>query len=86
MSNYRYATVLEAQSDGKPPNDNINQGTKIVRAGKHKSDQMEYMTDDNDIDVVEFQQVALFESESEMSKREAQQFAKEQWFDGENDE
>jgi hypothetical protein len=85
MSSYKYATVLEAQSDGKPPNDNIEKGDKIVRAGKHETDSIEYIADDNDIAVVEFEQVACYESDTKMGEREAQKFAKDQWFDGEND-
>jgi len=85
MNNYRYATVLEAQSDGKPPNDNIEKGDKIVRAGKHDTDSIEYMTDSGDLDAVAFEQVALYESDTKMGQREAQKFAKDQWFDGETD-
>lgn len=82
---YSYATVLEAQSDGQPPNDNIEQGDKIVKAGKHDTDSIEYMTESGDFASVAFEQVACYESDSKMSKREAQQLAKEQWFNGEND-
>lgn len=80
MTQYRYATVLEAQSDGKPPNDNIEEGQKMVKAGKHESDSIEYMTEDNSIDVVEYDAVAVYESDSQMTQKEAHKFAKEQWF------
>jgi hypothetical protein len=86
MSNYTYASVLEAQSDGKPPNDNIEEGQKIVKAGKHETDQIEYMTEDGDIDVVEYESVTIYESDSQMSEREAQEFAKDQWFAEVDDE
>jgi hypothetical protein len=76
--------VLEAQSNGKPPNDNIEQGDKIVRAGKHDTDSIEYMADDNSLCSVEFEAVEVYESDSSMSEREAHNFAKEQWF-GENE-
>lgn len=80
MSRYNYATVLEAQSDGKPPNDNITEGQKIVKAGKHQTDRVEYIAEDGDIDAVEYQAVEVFESKSKMDEREAQEFAKNQWF------
>jgi len=85
MSNYRYATVLEAQQDGQPPNDNIEQGDKIIRAGKHETDSIEYLAENNDMAVIEFEAVKVFESDSMMSESEAHEFAKEQWF-GEDDE
>jgi len=81
MSQYTHATVLEAQSDGKPPNDNITKGQKIVKAGKHDTDQVEYITEDGDLDAVAYESVEVFESSEKMSEREAQEFAKEQWFD-----
>lgn len=80
MSSYKYATVLEAQNDGRPPNDNIEAGAEIVRAGKHETDQIEYLTDDNDVHVIEFEQVAVYESETRMTQREAHEFAKQRWF------
>lgn len=81
MAQYRYVSVLEAQSDGKPPNDNIEKGQKILKAGKHDTDSIEYMTDDGSIDCVEYEQVAVFEAERRMSETEIHNFGKEQWFD-----
>jgi hypothetical protein len=86
MSQYNYATVLEAQSDGKPPNDNITEGQKIVKAGKHDTDQIEYITEDGDLDAVGYESVEVFKSETSMSEREAQEFAKEQWFEQQDNE
>jgi len=86
MSNYTYASVLEAQSDGKPPNDNIEEGQKIVKAGKHETDSIEYMTDAGGIDVVEYESVAIYQSDTQMGEREAQEFAKDEWFAEVDDE
>jgi len=80
MTRYRYATVLEAQNDGKPPNDNIEKGDKIVRAGKHEEDNIQYMTEDNDLAVVEYEAIEVYEANDVMDEREAQEFAKDQWF------
>lgn len=80
MTQYKYATVLEAQNDGRKPNDNFEKGDKTVKAGKHESDSIEYMTEDNEIHVIEFEPVATYESEHRMGEREAQEFARDQWF------
>jgi len=81
MNQYNYATVLEAQSDGRPPNDNITEGQLIAKAGKHDTVQVEYITEDGDLDAVAYESVEVFESPEKMSEREAQEFAKEKWFD-----
>lgn len=80
MSQYKYVTVLEAQSDGKPPNDNMEKGDKILKAGNHETDSLEYIAEDKDIDVIEFEAVKVFEADRRMSKREIQEFGKEEWF------
>lgn len=80
MSNYCYGSVLEAQNDGYPPNDGIDEGDLIVRAGKHEADSIEYMTEDDEIEVISFESVGIYEADEPMSEREAQEFAKDQWF------
>lgn len=79
--NYRYASVLEAQNDGKPPNDNIEAGDKIVRAGKHETDSIEYMGEDGDLLAIEFEAVSIYESDSQMGERQAQEFARDRFFE-----
>ena len=77
MTQYKYGTVLVAQNDGKPPNDNLEEGDKIIRAGKHETDSIEYITEDNDIHVIAFETIGVYESDSRMSQREAHEFARE---------
>jgi len=81
MAKYRYVTVLEAQSDGKPPNDNITEGQKILKAGKHETDTVEYITDDGGIDSVTYTAVEVFESDELMIESQAHEFGKDRWFD-----
>ena len=83
MTQYKYVTVLEAQNDGKAPNDNLEQGDNIVKAGKHETDSIEYITDDNDIHVISFESVEMYESDNRMSETEAHELAREKWFNGE---
>jgi len=80
MSQYKYVTVLEAQSDGKAPNDNMEKGDKILKAGRHDTDEIEYIAEDKDIDVIEFEAVKVFEADKRMSERAIQEYGKEQWF------
>lgn len=80
MSQYKYVTILEAQSDGKPPNDGIEEGDKILKAGKHDTDAIEYMTEDGGLDSVGFTQVELYEAPRKMSKQEIEEYGKEEWF------
>jgi hypothetical protein len=80
MAQYKYATVLEAQQDGKPPNDNIEKGDKMVKAGKHESDTDEFLDEENGIQVLEYEAVAIYESDYKMTKKEAHKFARDQWF------
>lgn len=81
MSQYKYATVLEAQNDGRKPNDNLEKGDKIVKAGKHKTDSIEYLDENNGIHVIKFEAVATYESDTKMSDSEAQRLAKDRWFE-----
>lgn len=79
MTQYKYGTILEAQDDGQPPNDNIEEGDLIIKAGKHEADSLEYMGSDGDLLAVEFEAVAVYESNTRMSEREAQSFARDRW-------
>lgn len=80
MTQYRYATVLEAQNDGQPPNGNIETGDKIVKAGKHATDSIEYLNEDKDMCAIEFESVAVYKSDKRMTQREAHELAKDEWF------
>lgn len=81
MSSYKYASVLAAQNDGKPPNDNIEKGDKILKPGKHETDSIEYLDDENGMHVIEFESVAVYESDTKMNESQAHELAKERWFE-----
>lgn len=80
MSGYKFVSVLEAQNDGRPPNDNIEEGDKIVKPGKHNTDSIEYLGESNDIHIIEFEQVAEYSSDEYMTESEAQELAQSEWF------
>ena len=79
MSNYQYATVLEAANDGKPPNDNVEAGDITVKAGKHDEDSISYITEENDMHTLEFDVLEQVELPHAMGEREAIEYAADNW-------
>lgn len=86
MSQYKYATVLEAQNDGKPPNDNIEKGTRILKPGEHDTDTLPYLGEDGEMEKIRFERVELIEADRRMNAAEIERYAKDQYFDGEPNE
>mgnify|MGYP000016932796 CR=1 FL=1 len=83
MSDYQYATVLEAANDGKPPNGNVESGDITVKAGKHDEDSISYITKDNDMHTLQFDALLEVELPHAMGEREAIEYAADQWRDSE---
>lgn len=86
MTTYTHATILEAQNDGKPPNDNIEEGDKHIKAGKHKSDQLEYLDENNEIQVINFEPVETYDFGERMDSQTAIRRAKDRWFEENEDD
>lgn len=78
---YRYATILRALNDGKPPNDNIEEGDEIVKPGKHESDEITYLTEDRQIATIRFEQSQVIDGgEAGYTESEIIDFAGEELY------
>lgn len=77
MTSYKYATLLRATADDPHPDNEVSEGDLHVKAGKHEDgDQYEVLTDEQ-VAVVEFETVAVYEADRQMSKRQAAKFARD---------
>lgn len=77
MSTYKYATLLRATTDDPHPENDVSEGDLDIKAGKHEDGDQYTVMAEEQLAVVAFETVAVYEADQKMSKREAAKFARD---------
>jgi len=77
MTSYKYATILRATTDDPHPENDVSEGDLHIKAGKHEDGDQYTVLGEEQVAVVAFETVAVYEADQKMSKREAVEFARD---------